>query len=185
MWGSQSSGVNLICEERDEEECVRALFFIPLHFQQQYYYNIYIVYIVYIYIVFTIIEGTLNILLTKTTAALNEVALSYYKVRGLYFVAVVFVRSVGSAVKFIKARITQHLFYYCEHDVNVICKNDVFLFWRSTSVIYLKQFRPKQSPLISQGSTYKHMYYTTFIVCCISITIQAQFSKGTRRRITF
>ena len=28
--------------------------------------------------------------LTKTTAACNEVALSYHKVRGLYFVAVAF-----------------------------------------------------------------------------------------------
>ena len=35
-----------------------------------------------------------NILLTKTTAAQNEVALSYHKVRGLYFLAVVFVRSI-------------------------------------------------------------------------------------------
>ena len=35
-----------------------------------------------------------SILLTKTTAAQNEVALSYQRVRGLYFVAVVFVRSV-------------------------------------------------------------------------------------------
>ena len=34
------------------------------------------------------------ILLTKTTAAQNGVALSYHKVRGLYFLAVVFVRSI-------------------------------------------------------------------------------------------
>ena len=33
-------------------------------------------------------------LLTKTTAAQNEVALSYYKVRGLYFVGVVFAVTV-------------------------------------------------------------------------------------------
>ena len=32
----------------------------------------------------------LHILLTKTTAAQNEVALSYYRVRGLYFLAVAF-----------------------------------------------------------------------------------------------
>ena len=32
--------------------------------------------------------------LTKTTAAQNEVALSYRSVRGLYFLAVVFVRSI-------------------------------------------------------------------------------------------
>ena len=35
-----------------------------------------------------------TILLTKTTAAQNEVALSYHKVRGLYFLGVVFVRSI-------------------------------------------------------------------------------------------
>ena len=34
------------------------------------------------------------ILLTKTTAAQNEDALSYHKVRGLYFLAVVFVGSI-------------------------------------------------------------------------------------------
>ena len=35
-----------------------------------------------------------NILLTETTAAQNEVALSYHRVRGQYFQAVVFVRSI-------------------------------------------------------------------------------------------
>ena len=35
-------------------------------------------------------------LLTKTTAAQNEVALSYHRVRGLYFLAVVFVSSIVS-----------------------------------------------------------------------------------------
>ena len=38
---------------------------------------------------------------TKTTAAQNEDALSNYRVRGLYFLAVVFVRSIytlGSSV---------------------------------------------------------------------------------------
>ena len=34
-----------------------------------------------------------TILLTKTTAAQNEAALSYHRLRGLYFLAVVFVRS--------------------------------------------------------------------------------------------
>ena len=34
------------------------------------------------------------ILLTKTTAARNEVALSYHRVRGLYFRAVVFVATI-------------------------------------------------------------------------------------------
>ena len=37
-----------------------------------------------------VMSGTI-ILLIKTTAAQNEVALSYHRVRGLYFLAVVFV----------------------------------------------------------------------------------------------
>ena len=36
----------------------------------------------------------MTILLTQITAAQNEVALSYYKVRGLYFVAIILVRSI-------------------------------------------------------------------------------------------
>ena len=36
------------------------------------------------------------ILLTKTTAAQSEGALSYYKVHRLYFLAIVFVRSIGT-----------------------------------------------------------------------------------------
>ena len=36
----------------------------------------------------------LTILLTKTTAVQNDVALSYHRVRGLYFLEVVFVRSI-------------------------------------------------------------------------------------------
>ena len=39
-----------------------------------------------------------HMLLTKTTTAQNEVALSYHKVRGLYFLAVVFVRSIGTHI---------------------------------------------------------------------------------------
>ena len=35
------------------------------------------------------------ILLTKTTAARNEGVLSYNRVRGLYFLAVVFVATIG------------------------------------------------------------------------------------------
>ena len=35
-----------------------------------------------------------SILLTKTTALQNEVALSYHRVRGLYFLAVVFAANV-------------------------------------------------------------------------------------------
>ena len=38
----------------------------------------------------------LTILLTKTTAAQNEVALSYHKVRGVHFLAVVFVYEVSN-----------------------------------------------------------------------------------------
>ena len=34
-------------------------------------------------------------ILTKTTAALNEVALSYHKARGLYFSAVAFAASLA------------------------------------------------------------------------------------------
>ena len=40
---------------------------------------------------------TSTILLTKTTGARNGVALSYYKVRGLYFLAVVFVANIFSS----------------------------------------------------------------------------------------
>ena len=40
-----------------------------------------------------VLHTAINILLTKTTAPLNEAALSYHKVRGLCFVAVVFVIS--------------------------------------------------------------------------------------------
>ena len=39
------------------------------------------------------------ILLTITTAAQNEVALSYHKVRGLYCLAVVFCEKYNTAVK--------------------------------------------------------------------------------------
>ena len=38
-----------------------------------------------------------TILLTKTTTTQNEDALNYYRVRGLYFLAVIFVRSIGLA----------------------------------------------------------------------------------------
>ena len=41
----------------------------------------------------------MNILLTKITAARNEIALSYHNVRGLYFLAVVFVRSIYTSHK--------------------------------------------------------------------------------------
>ena len=43
--------------------------------------------------IFITIQYSLNTL-TKTTAAQNEDALSYHRVRGLYFLAVVFVRSI-------------------------------------------------------------------------------------------
>ena len=39
-------------------------------------------------------EVIITILLTKTTAAQNEVALRYHGMRGLYYLAVVFVRSI-------------------------------------------------------------------------------------------
>ena len=38
-----------------------------------------------------------NILLTKTIAAHNDVALSYHRVRGLYFLAVVFVAAMQTS----------------------------------------------------------------------------------------
>ena len=41
-----------------------------------------------------VIKNMESILLTKTTAAQNEVALSYHSVRGLYFLAVVFVSNL-------------------------------------------------------------------------------------------
>ena len=44
----------------------------------------------------------INILLVKTTAAQNEVALSYHKVRGLYFLAVVFEATISAAAFFVK-----------------------------------------------------------------------------------
>ena len=44
------------------------------------------------------------ILLTKTTAAQNEDALSYYTVRGLYFLAVIFVRSPGPFILFLEEK---------------------------------------------------------------------------------
>ena len=44
--------------------------------------------------VIAIVIVTHTILLTKTTAAQNGVALSYLRVRGLYFLAVVFVAAI-------------------------------------------------------------------------------------------
>ena len=40
------------------------------------------------------LELNFSILLTKTTAAQTEDALSYYRVRGLYFLAIVFVTTI-------------------------------------------------------------------------------------------
>ena len=37
---------------------------------------------------------TITILLTKITDAQNEVALSYHRVRGLYFVAIIFAATI-------------------------------------------------------------------------------------------
>ena len=50
-----------------------------------------------------------TILLTKTTAAQNEVALSYHKVRGLYFLAVVFVRSIYEVINMEFDSKSQHM----------------------------------------------------------------------------
>ena len=41
-----------------------------------------------------LLSDSTNILLKKTTAARNEAALSYLRVRGLYFQAVVFVATI-------------------------------------------------------------------------------------------
>ena len=41
-------------------------------------------------------DTTTTIRLTKITAAQNEVALSYHRVRGLYFLAVVFAATITS-----------------------------------------------------------------------------------------
>ena len=43
----------------------------------------------------TVLLSGLVIIITKATATQNEVALSYHSVRGLYFLAVVFVRSIS------------------------------------------------------------------------------------------
>ena len=43
-------------------------------------------------------ETKITILLTKTTAPKNEVALSYHSVRGLYFLAVVFATTIYHCV---------------------------------------------------------------------------------------
>ena len=42
----------------------------------------------------TVVIMDVTILLTKTTASQNEVALRYYTVRGLYFLAAVFVTNI-------------------------------------------------------------------------------------------
>ena len=41
-------------------------------------------------------DGRHPILLTKTTAAQNDVALSYHRVRGLYFLPVVFAATIAT-----------------------------------------------------------------------------------------
>ena len=51
-----------------------------------------------------------KIFLTKVTATENEVALSYHRVRGLYFLAVVFVVNI--------AVFTQNV--YCADDINIM-----------------------------------------------------------------
>ena len=48
------------------------------------------------------------ILFTKTTATQNEVALSYYRVRGLYLLAVVFAPSIVTS----DAQISKYCLFY-------------------------------------------------------------------------
>ena len=57
---------------------------------RQKYLHLYMFELLGIYILMCLVP----ILLIKTTAAQNAVALSYYTLRGLYFLAVVFVRSI-------------------------------------------------------------------------------------------
>ena len=54
----------------------------------------------------------LIILVTKTTAAQNADALSYHIVRGLYFLAVVFVRSIMIMLKIRVTFYTLHINYF-------------------------------------------------------------------------
>ena len=49
------------------------------------------IFILIIFVTFTLFTGTL---LTKITAALTKVALSYHRIRGLCFLAVIFARTI-------------------------------------------------------------------------------------------
>ena len=58
-----------------------------------------------------------NTCLTKTTAAQNEDALCYHRVRGLYFMAVVFVRSTVAEQKSTWCPFIIVKLHYCEKHV--------------------------------------------------------------------
>ena len=51
-------------------------------------------YVCIVYILYILRLSRISILLSKTTAAQTEDALSYYRVRGLYFLAVVIVTTI-------------------------------------------------------------------------------------------
>ena len=68
-----------------------------------------------------------GILLTKTTAAQNGVALSYRKVCGLYFLAVVFVRRI---VKLLLLRLSRvHVLYKARERGQQVLKGHFWCFW--------------------------------------------------------
>ena len=64
-------------------------------------------------------ESIAFILLTKTTAAQNEVALSYHKLRGLYFLAVVFVATI---IHIIIHRCTVIKTEHCSININLLIR---------------------------------------------------------------
>ena len=75
-------------------------------------------------IITSIINLKLYVLLTKTTAAQNEAALSYDRVRGLYFLAVVFVRRIIIIIfKRIECKI-KYLYAQCYALIHITRVND-------------------------------------------------------------
>ena len=88
--------------------------------------------LLFIDIMDSLVDTHVGIHLTKTTAAQNDVALTYHRMRGLYFLAVIFVRSIvlsyqhkltkmranldnlnHCAVRFFKPRIRQFRLVLC------------------------------------------------------------------------
>ena len=63
-----------------------------------------------------------TILLTKTTAAQNGVALSYHSVRGIYFLAVVFAVTIKAKQCFTVPRGCFFYFEVCLYELNYLCK---------------------------------------------------------------